>query len=65
MLRCQCCRCGGRDDHVDVAPDQVLRETGQALEAILIMMIVYLTISLTVSLAMNIYNARKAWETGA
>jgi general L-amino acid transport system permease protein len=40
-------------------------QTGQALEAILIMMIVYLTISLTVSLAMNIYNARKAWETGA
>ena len=32
MLRCQCRGCGGRDDHVDVAPDQVLRETGQPLE---------------------------------
>jgi general L-amino acid transport system permease protein len=37
-------------------------QTGQALEAIMIMMIVYLTINLTVSLLMNLYNARHAWE---
>jgi general L-amino acid transport system permease protein len=40
-------------------------QTGQALEAILIMMIVYLTISLTVSLLMNSYNARTDWKAGA
>jgi general L-amino acid transport system permease protein len=39
-------------------------QTGQALEAILIMMIVYLTISLTVSVLLNITNARAAWEAG-
>jgi len=35
MLGCQRRRCGGRDDHVDVAPDQVLRETGQPREVAL------------------------------
>lgn len=37
-------------------------QTGQALEAIMIMMIVYLTINLTVSLLMNLYDARHGWE---
>jgi general L-amino acid transport system permease protein len=37
-------------------------QTGQALEAIMIMMIVYLTINLTVSLLMNLYDARHRWE---
>ena len=37
-------------------------QTGQALEAIMIMIIVYLTINLTVSLLMNLYDARHGWE---
>lgn len=38
--------------------------TGQALEAIFIMMLVYLTLSLAVSFAMNIYNQRAALREG-
>lgn len=37
-----------------------MNQTGRALEAILLIMAVYLTISLTISLAMNIYNKRIA-----
>ena len=33
-----------------------LNQTGQAVEAIAIMMLVYLTISLTISIVMNFYN---------
>jgi general L-amino acid transport system permease protein len=39
-------------------------QTGQALETILIMVAVYLSISLAVSLAMNRYNARQALKGG-
>ncbi|HEX2114773.1 MAG TPA: amino acid ABC transporter permease [Alphaproteobacteria bacterium] len=38
----------------------VLNQTGQALEVMTITMLVYLTISLTVSLLMNLYNRRVA-----
>lgn len=54
----------GYPDLVNIV-NTTANQTGQALEAIMIMMIVYLTISLTVSLLMNIYNARKAWEAVA
>ena len=37
-----------------------MNQTGRALEAILLIMAVYLTISLSISLAMNIYNKRIA-----
>jgi general L-amino acid transport system permease protein len=44
-----------------VAIEQItMNQTGRALEAILLIMLVYLTISLTISLAMNIYNRRIA-----
>jgi len=39
---------------------RVIVETGRALEAIFLIMAVYLTISLAISLAMNIYNRRIA-----
>ena len=35
-----------------------MNQTGQAIEAIALLMAVYLAISLTISLAMNWYNAR-------
>jgi len=38
----------------------VLNQTGQAVEVVAITMLVYLTISLVTSLAMNIYNSRMA-----
>jgi general L-amino acid transport system permease protein len=37
-----------------------MNQTGQAIEAIAIFMMVYLGISLTISWGMNIYNARVA-----
>ena len=37
-----------------------MNQTSRALEAILLIMVVYLTISLTISLAMNLYNKRIA-----
>ncbi len=47
-------------DLVSVFGGTVLNQTGQAVEAIAITMGVYLLISLTISLGMNIYNQRKA-----
>ena len=38
----------------------VLNQTGQAVEGIAIIMLVYLTISVSISLFMNWYNARIA-----
>jgi len=38
----------------------VLNQTGQAVEVVAITMLVYLTISLVTSAAMNIYNRRMA-----
>jgi general L-amino acid transport system permease protein len=40
--------------------NMTMNQTGRALEAILLIMAVYLTISLSISLAMNIYNKRIA-----
>jgi len=37
-----------------------MNQTGRALEAILLIMAVYLTISLSISLTMNVYNKRIA-----
>lgn len=45
----------GYPDLVNVG-NTTLNQTGQAVEAILVMMAVYLSISLTISIAMNIYN---------
>ncbi|MEM7776446.1 MAG: amino acid ABC transporter permease, partial [Pseudomonadota bacterium] len=45
----------GYPDLVNVG-NTTLNQTGQAVEAIAIMMTVYLLISLTISLFMNIYN---------
>ena len=45
----------GYPDLVNVG-NTTLNQTGQAVEAILVMMAVYLSISLTISLGMNIYN---------
>lgn len=45
----------GYPDLVNIG-NTTLNQTGQAVEAISIMMIVYLSISLTISLSMNIYN---------
>lgn len=50
----------GYPDLVQVFTGTVLNQTGQAVEVVLITMAVYLTISLTTSLFMNWYNARKA-----
>ncbi len=44
-----------------VAIEQItMNQTGRALECILLIMIVYLTISLGISFAMNVYNKRIA-----
>ena len=51
----------GYPDLVNIA-NTTANQTGQALEAIMIMMIVYLGINLTVSLCMNVYNARHKWD---
>ena len=50
----------GYPDLVQVFTGTVLNQTGQAVEVVAITMLVYLTISLTTSLAMNIYNRRVA-----
>ncbi len=48
----------GYPDLVSVFAGTVLNQTGQAVEVILITMLVYLTISLSISMVMNIYNRR-------
>jgi general L-amino acid transport system permease protein len=48
----------GYPDLVQVFTGTVLNQTGQAVEVVAITMLVYLTISLATSLAMNIYNSR-------
>ena len=50
----------GYPDLVQVFTGTVLNQTGQAVEVIAITMLVYLSISLTTSLFMNIYNRRMA-----
>jgi general L-amino acid transport system permease protein len=50
----------GYPDLVNVFTGTVLNQTGQAIEVVMITMLVYLTISLTTSVFMNWYNARKA-----
>src|SRR3954470_915975 len=50
----------GYPDLVQVFMGTVLNQTGQAVEVVAITMAVYLTISLTTSFAMNIYNRRVA-----
>lgn len=50
----------GYPDLVQVFTGTVLNQTGQAMEVVAITMLVYLTISLLTSLAMNIYNSRMA-----
>jgi len=50
----------GYPDLVQIFTGTVLNQTGQAVEVVAITMAVYLAISLTTSLAMNIYNSRIA-----
>lgn len=50
----------GYPDLVQVFTGTVLNQTGQAVEVVAITMLVYLTISLATSFAMNIYNRRVA-----
>jgi general L-amino acid transport system permease protein len=50
----------GYPDLVQVFTGTVLNQTGQAVEVVAITMAVYLTISLTTSLLMNVYNNRIA-----
>ncbi|MGB7258165.1 MAG: amino acid ABC transporter permease [Pseudolabrys sp.] len=50
----------GYPDLVQVFTGTVLNQTGQAVEVVAITMLVYLTISLTTSLLMNVYNSRIA-----
>lgn len=50
----------GYPDLVQVFTGTVLNQTGQAVEVVAITMLVYLTISLVTSFAMNIYNSRMA-----
>ena len=50
----------GYPDLVQVFTGTVLNQTGQAIEVVAITMLVYLTISLVTSLAMNLYNRRVA-----
>jgi general L-amino acid transport system permease protein len=49
----------GYQDVVSIA-DTMLNQTGQAIEGIALIMAVYLTISLSISVMMNVYNARLA-----
>ena len=49
----------GYQDIVSIA-NTTLNQTGQAIEAIALIMLVFLTISLGISLFMNWYNARVA-----
>jgi general L-amino acid transport system permease protein len=48
----------GYPDLVQIFTGTVLNQTGQAVAVVAITMAVYLTISLTTSLAMNVYNSR-------
>jgi general L-amino acid transport system permease protein len=50
----------GYPDLVQVFTGTVLNQTGQAVEVVAITMLVYLTISLATSFAMNLYNRRVA-----
>jgi general L-amino acid transport system permease protein len=50
----------GYPDLVQVFTGTVLNQTGQAVEVVAITMLVYLTISLVTSFAMNLYNRRVA-----
>jgi general L-amino acid transport system permease protein len=50
----------GYPDLVQVFTGTVLNQTGQAVEVVAITMLVYLVISLSTSLLMNIYNSRMA-----
>ena len=50
----------GYPDLVQIFTGTVLNQTGQAVEVVAITMLVYLTISLSTSLLMNIYNRRIA-----
>jgi general L-amino acid transport system permease protein len=50
----------GYPDLVQVFTGTVLNQTGQAVEVVAITMLVYLSISLTTSFLMNIYNSRIA-----
>jgi general L-amino acid transport system permease protein len=50
----------GYPDLVEIFTGTVLNQTGQAVEVVAITMLVYLSISLTTSLLMNIYNRRMA-----
>jgi general L-amino acid transport system permease protein len=50
----------GYPELVSVFAGTVLNQTGQAVEVILITMSVYMTISLIISFAMNVYNKKKA-----
>jgi general L-amino acid transport system permease protein len=47
----------GYPDLVSTA-NTIISQTGQAIEGIAIIMLVYLTISLTISALMNVYNRR-------
>ena len=59
-VRDRLCRLAiGYQDVVSIA-NTTLNQTGQAIEGIAIIMLVYLTISLSISLFMNWYNARIA-----
>ena len=49
----------GYQDIVSIA-NTTLNQTGQAIEGIAVIMLVYLTISLSISLFMNWYNAKIA-----
>ena len=51
-----CIRDSGYPDLVSSFAGTVLNQTGQAIECIAITMAVYLTISLLISLLMNLYN---------
>ena len=51
----------GYPDLVSVFSGTVLNQTGQAVEVILITMVVYLALSLATALAMNWFNTRTAW----
>lgn len=51
-------------DLMSVFGGTVLNQTGQAIEVLAITMAVYLTISLSISAAMNLYNRRLAWAGG-
>jgi general L-amino acid transport system permease protein len=50
----------GYPDLVQIFTGTVLNQTGQAVEVVAITMLVYLFISLTTSLLMNLYNRRVA-----